>query len=130
MQRMHREFRNLEAITSAIKQKTTQYETTTLSKQEEKNITKDLEILKKSIPFAEKNAKLDPEFEQAKKKRREIGERVGELKRDIEAREKEIEEYRHEMDIVNSQRKDVYEKKDELEADIGKIKEKLDEIYK
>ena len=34
------------------------------------------------------------------------------------------------MDIVNSQRKDVYEKKDELEAEIGKIKEKLEEIYK
>ena len=105
------------------------YETQTINVQEERQITKDLNILKKSIPFAQELDKLQPEFDEARKRRKEIGGQLGEHKKDIETREKEIEGYRKEMEVANSQRQDVYEKKDELEGDIGKIKDTLDELY-
>lgn len=105
------------------------YSTQTITIEEERQITKDLSILKKSIPFAEEIDKLTPEFDDARKRRREIGEQLGEHKREIEGREKEIEGYRKEMEVANSQRQGVYEKKDELEAEIGGIKDTLDELY-
>ncbi len=65
--KMHREYRYLDEIKKAIHEKKTTYETTTLSKKEELRMIKDIGVLEKSVPFAEANEKLKPDFDEARK---------------------------------------------------------------
>ena len=64
--KMHKDYKGLKDIQAAIQEMEKRYETQTIPVAEERQITKDLNILKKSIPFAQEIDKLMPEFEESR----------------------------------------------------------------
>ena len=67
------------------------YETTSLTKADEKKIISDMTFLKKSIPNAEKLLTLKPEIDKLYDRKKAIREELNKFKDDIQVRETEIE---------------------------------------
>ena len=67
------------------------YETTSLTKADEKKIISDMTFLKKSIPNAEKLLTLKPEIDKLYDRKKAIREELNKFKDDIQVRESEIE---------------------------------------
>lgn len=72
MKNIPRNYHNIKDLNSAIKAKQTNYETGTMNNNEEKQLLKDIDQLKKAVPDMEKLSKIEPELNNIREARKAI----------------------------------------------------------
>jgi len=72
MKNIPRNYHNIKDLNSAIKAKQTSYETSSMNNNQEKQLLKDIDLLKKAVPDMEKLSKIEPELSLIKEKRKGI----------------------------------------------------------
>ena len=72
MKNIPRNYHNIKDLNSAIKAKQTSYETGTMNNNEEKQLLKDIDQLKKAVPDMEKLSKIEPELNTIRESRKGI----------------------------------------------------------
>jgi len=72
MKNIPRNYHNIKDLNNAIKEKQRNYETGTMNNNQEKQLLKDIDTLKKVVPDMEKLSKIEPELSEIKEKRKGI----------------------------------------------------------
>lgn len=67
-----RNYQNEADLVQAIKEKQTKYETTSLSQNDEKNLLKDIDKLKRALPDMRKLSAIDPELVKIREERKKL----------------------------------------------------------
>ena len=92
MTNIPRNYHNIKDLKQAIKQKQTSYETATMNNNEEKQLLKDIDQLKKAVPDMEKLSTIEPELSEIKEKRKGIQKQLDVIHGNLDGKEAKINE--------------------------------------
>lgn len=139
---MHAEYQHFDQVKDAIKRLEQKHKTTTFkSGTEENKVIKEIETLKASLPKAKRFSDIRPLVTDLINKKSVIWGELKEVKKQVEAKELEIEGIRKQMEVVKDDKSDIKYQADkitkEIEAHDEEItkhfnmkREQSDEYYK
>lgn len=105
------------------------YETTSLSKDNEKKIINEIKYLKTTLTFAQQLEDLKPTIDALYTKKKEIREELNKFKEQIAEKETEIEAVRKQFEDAKNLRADLQEQIDKFEEQYQVKKEELNKLY-
>jgi len=91
LENVPRNYHNKDDLLQAIKQKKKQYETTSMSNQDEKRLLQEIDKLERALPDMEKLSTIEPELAKIRDARKKIQADLDVVKRFIEGKEEIIQ---------------------------------------
>ena len=91
MKNIPRNYHNIKDLNSAIKEKQRNYETGTMNNNEEKQLLKDIDALKKVKPDMEKLSKIEPDLSEIKEKIKAIQKQLDVIHGNLDGKQQQID---------------------------------------
>lgn len=126
---MHRDYKTPEEVQAAITDLQKKYETTSLSKEQEKKTINDIKFLKTSLPFTVKYIEAKPQLDKLREKRSEIKDQQQKYKDEIQAMNAELDEVRKQQDESKAQQTDKNTQIKAYDDEIDNIFSDLQALY-
>jgi uncharacterized coiled-coil DUF342 family protein len=112
---MHAEYQHFDQVKDAIKRLEQKHKTTTFkSGTEENKVIKEIETLKASLNKAKRFSDIKPLATELINKKSEIWAELKEVKKNVEAKELEIEGIRKQMEVVKDDKSDIKDQADKI----------------
>jgi predicted nucleic acid-binding Zn-ribbon protein len=125
-----RNYHNEDDLNQAIKQKKKQYETTSMSNQDEKRLLQEIDKLERALPDMKKLSAIEPELAQIREQKKKIQAELDVVKRVIESKEDTISAVKQESQAQRNKQTEVKEAAEKFTVIIETSNEQISEIYK
>ena len=109
---MHKDYKDVEEVKEGIKFLENKQKVTTLTAQQERDIIREIEKLKMSIPKAERFSEIKPKVAELNQQKQEVWAKLKVVKAEVQGHETEIEKIRKELEAIREEQTDVKEQAD------------------
>lgn len=113
-----------------IKKMELRFQTTTMSNQQEKELLRDIENLKRSVPDVEKVRQIQPKIDDYKSEISQIRSKLDDLSLQIMEKDAKISEVKQEKDENKMKRDEIREEVEKYNSLIDEAQTKISSIYK